>query len=108
MVLFFTSTVCNKSCAVYTPPASISLAICRWCDICIFNIRNKDVVVVARIKKTINTKNVVCFQVLIHNYLSEGISVVIRYICLKSCFINSRLIRGTKTCYDSSGGQMAT
>ena len=45
MVLFFTSTICNKSCAVYTPPASISLAICRWCDICIFNIRNKDVVV---------------------------------------------------------------
>ena len=32
--------------AVYTPPASISLAICRWCDICIFNVRNKDVVVV--------------------------------------------------------------
>ena len=25
---------------------SISLAICRWCDICIFNVRNKDVVVV--------------------------------------------------------------
>ena len=25
---------------------SISLAICRWCDICIFNIRNEDVVVV--------------------------------------------------------------
>ena len=46
MVLFFTSTICNKSCAVYTPPASTSLAICRWCDICIFNIRNKDVVVV--------------------------------------------------------------
>jgi len=39
MVLFFTSTICNKSCAVYTPPASISLAICRWCGICIFNIR---------------------------------------------------------------------
>lgn len=46
-VLFFTSIICNKSCAVYTPPASISLAICRWCDICIFNIRNKDVVVVS-------------------------------------------------------------
>ena len=46
MVFVFTSIVCNKSCAVYTPPASISLAICRWCDICIFNIRNKDVVVV--------------------------------------------------------------
>ena len=30
----------------YTPPASISLAICWWCDICIFNVRNKDVVVV--------------------------------------------------------------
>ena len=28
------------------PPASISLAICRWCDICIFNEGNKDVVVV--------------------------------------------------------------
>lgn len=51
MVLFFTSTICNKSCAVYTPPASISLAICRWCDICIFNIRNKDVVVVV-VKQT--------------------------------------------------------
>ena len=25
---------------------SISLAICRWCDICIFTVRNKDVVVV--------------------------------------------------------------
>ena len=47
MVLFFTSTICNKSCAVYTSPASISLAICRWCDIYIFNVRNKDVVVVA-------------------------------------------------------------
>ena len=46
MVLFFISTICNKSCAVYTPPASISLAICRWCDNCISNIRNKDVVVV--------------------------------------------------------------
>ena len=43
---FFTSTIRNKSYAVYTPPASISLAICRWCDICIFNVRNKDVVVV--------------------------------------------------------------
>ena len=43
---FFTSTIRNKSEAVYTPPASISLAICRWCDICIFNVRNKDVVVV--------------------------------------------------------------
>ena len=31
---------------INTPPASISLAICRWCDICIFNVRNKDVVVV--------------------------------------------------------------
>ena len=46
MVLFFTSTICNKTCTLYTPPASISLAICRWCDICIFNIRNEDVVVV--------------------------------------------------------------
>ena len=43
---FFTSTIRNKSYAVYTPPASISLAICRWCDICIFNVRNNDVVVV--------------------------------------------------------------
>ena len=48
MVLFFTSTICNKSRAVYTPPASNSLAICRWCDICIFNVRNKDVVVVVK------------------------------------------------------------
>ena len=31
---------------VHTSPASISLAICRWCDICTFNVRNKDVVVV--------------------------------------------------------------
>ena len=47
MVLFSTSTIlCNKSCTVYTTAASISLAICRWCDICIFNVRNKDVVVV--------------------------------------------------------------
>ena len=49
MVLFFTSTICNKSnltLTIYTPPASISLAICRWCDICIFNVRNKDLVVV--------------------------------------------------------------
>ena len=52
MVLFFTSTTCNKSCAVYTPPASISLAICRWCDICIFHIRNEDVVVVVAISYT--------------------------------------------------------
>ena len=43
---FFTSTFRNKSSAVYTSPASISLAICRWCDICIFNVRNKDVVLV--------------------------------------------------------------
>ena len=28
-VIFFTSTICNKSCTFYTPPASISLAICR-------------------------------------------------------------------------------
>ena len=27
-------------------PPECSLAICRWCDICIFNVRNKDVVVV--------------------------------------------------------------
>ena len=46
MVLFFTSTIRNKSYAVYTPPASISLVIGRWCDICIFNVRSKDVVVV--------------------------------------------------------------
>ena len=36
------------ACQVTTPPASISLAICRWCDICIFNVRNKDVVVVGK------------------------------------------------------------
>ena len=51
MVLFFTSTICNKSCVVYTPPVSISLAICRRCDTCIFNVRNKYVVVVV-VKKT--------------------------------------------------------
>ena len=54
MVLFFTSTICNKSHAVYTPPASNSLAICRWCDICIFNVRNKDVVVVVVVVKKKN------------------------------------------------------
>ena len=52
MVLFFTSTIRNKSYAVYTPPASISLAICRWYDICIFNVRNKDVVVVVGLAHT--------------------------------------------------------
>ena len=31
--------------------ALISFAICRWCDICIFNVRNKDVVVVVKKKK---------------------------------------------------------
>ena len=45
MVLFHFN-YCNKSYPVHTPPALISFAICRWCDICIFNVRNKDVVVV--------------------------------------------------------------
>ena len=57
MVLFFTSSICSKSCAVYTPPASISLAICRWCDICILNIRNKDVVVVVVVSLVIYGSN---------------------------------------------------
>ena len=41
-----TFTSCQNAACFNTPPASISLAICRWCDICIFNGRNKDVVVV--------------------------------------------------------------
>ena len=56
MVLFSTSTICNKSCTVYTPPASISFAICRWCDICIFNERNKDVVVVVPMDTFVSTE----------------------------------------------------
>ena len=57
MVLFFTSTIHNKSYVVYTPPASISLAICRWCDICIFNVKKKDVVVVVVVVVVVEFKS---------------------------------------------------
>ena len=40
----------NLTAVLQTPPALISFAICRWCDICIFNVRNKDVVVVVVVK----------------------------------------------------------
>ena len=39
--------------AFFKQLSQICLAICRWCDICIFKVRNKDVVVVVVVDLTV-------------------------------------------------------
>ena len=56
-------------------PRLISLAICRWCDICIFNVRNKDVVVVVgKTKRRLHDRKTEHFKALAKNDNTSAIA----------------------------------